>query len=383
MSTLLKSFRRFIGPAKPIPSGSYHYQAPPDDPRNYRLHLRIEGDGSGVLIINASTILHLNQSAAEYAYFLVKNMTPEQAADEMTARYDVSKDQASHDYQDLIDRIQILINTPDLDPITFLDFERQIPFSGHITAPYRLDCALTYQLAAGADSDAAPGERVDRELSTSEWKTVLDKASKAGIPHIIFTGGEPTLREDLPELIAHAEANNQVTGILSDGLVLENKEYLETLLQTGLDHLTIILHPESETIWKVLDHAIPEDLFVAVHITITEENQTKVPALIQRLADLGVHTVSLSASGPDLGPALETARDLIAELDFNLVWNLPVPYSALHPIALETGHFEKPEGAGAAFLYVEPDGDVLPSQGVNQVLGNLLNDPWENIWANK
>jgi len=157
MSTLLKSFRRFIGPAKPIPSGSYHYQAPPDDPRNYRLHLRIEADGSGVLIINASTILHLNQSAAEYAYFLVKNMTPEQAADEMTARYDVSKDQASHDYQDLIDRIQILINTPDLDPITFLDFERQIPFSGHITAPYRLDCALTYQLAAGADSDAALG----------------------------------------------------------------------------------------------------------------------------------------------------------------------------------------------------------------------------------
>jgi len=140
------------------------------------------------------------------------------------------------------------------------------------------------------------------------------------------------LREDLPELIAHAEANNQVTGILSDGLVLENKEYLETLLQTGLDHLTIILHPESETIWKVLDHAIPEDLFVAVHITITEENQTKVPALIQRLADLGVHTVSLSASGPDLGPALETARDLIAELDFNLVWNLPVPYSALRCI---------------------------------------------------
>ncbi|MBE9474690.1 MAG: hypothetical protein IMY85_07340, partial [Chloroflexi bacterium] len=38
-------------------------------------------------------------------------------------------------------------------------------------------------------------------------------------------------------------------------------------------------------------------------------------------------------------------------------------------------------GAGHAWLYVEPDGDVLPDQDINQVLGNLLNDPWETIWA--
>jgi MoaA/NifB/PqqE/SkfB family radical SAM enzyme len=31
-------------------------------------------------------------------------------------------------------------------------------------------------------------------------------------------------------------------------------------------------------------------------------------------------------------------------------------------------------------LYVEPDGDVLPAQGINQVLGNFLNDAWEKIW---
>jgi len=31
-------------------------------------------------------------------------------------------------------------------------------------------------------------------------------------------------------------------------------------------------------------------------------------------------------------------------------------------------------------LYVEPDGDVLPAQGVNRVLGNILTDPWKKIW---
>jgi hypothetical protein len=375
--------RRLFSPVKPLSPGVYHYQAPPDDPRNYRLHLRVETDGSGILIVNAATILHLNQTATEYAYYLIENLPTDQAAARMAARYSVSKQQAQQDYLDLIDRIQTLINTPDLDPVTFLDFERQIPFSGQISAPYRLDCALTYRLPDESDPDAAPTERVDRELSTAEWKTIIDKAWKAGIPHLIFTGGEPTLRDDLPDLIAHAEANNQVTGLLSDGLRLVDKAYLDTLLQTGLDHLMVILHPESEATWQALDYAMPEDLFVAVHLTISESNQAEIPGLIQRLAGMGIHKLSLSISSANLEPALETAREQVAALNLDLVWNLPVPYSSLHPIALETGHFEHPEGAGRANLYVEPDGDVLPAQGINQVLGNLLHDEWEAIWSQK
>ena len=63
----------------------------------------------------------------------------------------------------------------------------------------------------------------------------------------------------------------------------------------------------------------------------------------------------------------------------DLVWNLPVPYSGMHPVAMETGLTGLPQGAGSAFLYLEPDGDVLPAQGVNKVLGNFLNDSWEKI----
>ena len=97
----------------------------------------------------------------------------------------------------------------------------------------------------------------------------MDKAWAVGIPHITFTGGEPTLREDLPALIAHAEKIGQVTGLLSDGLKLADKEYLHTLLQTGLDHLLFILDPDNPASWKALETIMPEDLYTTVHLTVT------------------------------------------------------------------------------------------------------------------
>lgn len=379
MTVILDFFRR-LAPTKPLEPGIYQYLSPAEDPRNYRLHLRLDPDGNGVLIINAATILHLNQTAAEYAYYLVHNWLPDRVARRMADRYQVSPDQARQDYQDLIERIQALINTPDLDPVTFLGFDRQRPFSGRITAPYRLDCALTYRLPVGADPTLAPNDRVKAELSLAEWKAILDKAWQVGIPHIIFTGGEPTLREDLPQLLAHTEQHGQVSGLLSDGLRLADPDYLDELLQTGLDHLTILLQPDNPVAWQALENALRQDLYVAVHLTISATNREEIPALLDRLAELGVKGISLSAAAPEMQPDLETVRNQVAHLNLDLVWNIPVPYSNFHPVALETQGQDQLEGAGRAWLYLEPDGDVLPSQGINRVLGNFLHDPWEKIW---
>jgi hypothetical protein len=380
MTALLNPFRRLFNPIHPIPAGLYHYQSPPDDPRNYRLHLRMEAHGGGVLIVNAATILHLNQTAAEYAYYFVQNTPPDEAVRLVAQRYQVGPEQARQDYQDLVDRIQILANTPDLDPVTYLDFERQAPFSGEISAPYRLDCALTYRLPADEAPDSAPIERVARELSAEEWKSILDKAWAAGIPHVVFTGGEATLRDDLPDLLAYAEALGQVSGLLSDGLRLADELYLNRLLRAGLDHLMIVLQPEDEQSWQAVGNAQVEDLFVAVHLTLTPENQLAAEATLKRLAGLGVQRVSLSAADPALAGALSAARDRAAALQMELVWNLPVPYSARHPVALEAGDALM-EGAGRAWLYVEPDGDVRPAQGDPKVLGNLLREPWDKVWG--
>jgi organic radical activating enzyme len=380
MTSIRETFQRIFSSPSPLPAGMYHYQAPPDDPRNYRLHLRIEPDGSGTLIINASTILHLNLTATEYAYYIVKNEPVEQVVKNVATRFKVSKDQARKDYQNLIDRIQSLVNTPDLDPETFLDFERKTPFGGSLIAPYRLDCALTYRLPSDEPSDSAPTDRVKRELTTAEWQTILDKAWAAGIPHVVFTGGEPTLREDIPDLIAHAEANSQVAGLISDGLRLAEPAYLDRLMQTGLDHLMLVLEPEHDATWTALQNVLEADLSVAVHLTLTPQNVDAAPALLERLAQAGVKAISLSSIDQGLYDALQALRNQVAHLNLELVWNLPVPYSAQNPIALETKEYGHTLGAGRAWLYVEPDGDVLPEQGINQVLGNFLIDPWEKIW---
>ncbi len=379
MTKLLDPIRRLFNGIQPLPTGLYHYQSPPDDPRNYRLHLRMEVDGGGILIVNASTVLHLNQTAAEYAYYMVQNLDVEMAADKMARRYQIDRNTARQDYLTFAERIQSLVNTPDLDPVTFLDFERQAPFSGQISAPYRLDCALTYRMTQSVE-EAAPVDRVKRELNTAEWVQILNKAWKTGIPHIIFTGGEPTLRDDLPELIAAAEENGQVTGLLTDGIKLADATYLDQLLQTGLDHLMIILEHTKDLVWKALENALQADLFVAVHLTLTENNLEENLTLLERLAEMGVKAISVSATHKELAPQLEQLRQKIAQLELDLVWNLPTPYSAMHPVALETGISELTQGAGTAFLYLEPDGDVLPAQGVNRVLGNFLNDSWEKIY---
>ena len=43
---------------QPLQAGIYHYQSPPEGEQPYRLHLRLEPDGKGILIVNASTVLH-------------------------------------------------------------------------------------------------------------------------------------------------------------------------------------------------------------------------------------------------------------------------------------------------------------------------------------
>jgi MoaA/NifB/PqqE/SkfB family radical SAM enzyme len=365
----------------PLPEGLHHMQAAPENERPFRVHLRLRKDGSGILIVNASTVLHLNPTAAEYAFHFIKGTPPDEAAKQISSRYRVKKEVALQDFRDFMDRIQTLISTPDLDPVSFLDFERVAPHSADLTAPLRLDCALTYRLPSDTQAEYAPTKRVDRELTTAEWQEVLDKAWRAGIPHVTFTGGEPTLREDLPDLIARAESNGQVCGLLSDGLKLADKDFLHTLLQTGLDHLLFLLQPENEKSWQALETIMPEDLFVTVHITLTKELADKVNGTLERLAKLGIQSLSVSITDMSLKKKLDVLTQSAADLNITMAFDLPVPYSLQNPVTLETEEDEVPSGAGKVWLYVEPDGDVLPAQGMaDQILGNFLKDEWEKIY---
>ena len=366
---------------QPLPEGVYHKQDMQDD-QPYRVHLRLKPDGSGIFILNASTVLQLNATAAEYAYHFIRGTEPEEAVKQIASRYRVDREVARQDYQDFIDRIETLISTPDLDPVSFLDFERIAPHSADLTSPLRLDCALTYRLRPDSDAEYAPAKRVDRELTTDEWRTVLDKAWQAGIPHITFTGGDATLREDLPDLIAHAEKNGQVCGLLTDGLRFLDKDYLDLLLQTGLDHLLFLLQPDNDKSWVALEALMAEDIFVTVHLTLNEKNIRNSEETLERLSKFGVTSLSMTSSEASLGDTFDSLRDKAASLGLTLRFDLPVPYSESNPVVYEAQEDAIPEGAGKAWLYVEPDGDVLPSQGSSgKVLGNLLLDEWKSIYT--
>jgi len=378
-------FDGLFNAVEPIPAGVYTYQAEPDAELPYKLHLRIEDDGSGILIINAKTVLHLNQTASELAFYMINGEKQADIPAIIAGRYDVPITNAKEDLDNFLEKLDTLIQTEDIDPVSYLDLERVEPYSQKISAPYRLDCALTYQVSSGTDSTAAPTDRVSKDLTIAEWKKVLSNAFHAGVPHVIFTGGEPTLRPDLPDLVLEAEELGMVCGVLTDGLKLADKKYMQSLLQNGLDHIMLLCQPGNKTFWKAIKNLMPEDIAVTVHFTLMQDDQTATTALLEKLAKVEVKNLSLSADDKSLSDALAAASQKAAELDMRLVWDMPVPYSAFHPVAveLEQGEMNVPEGAGRAFLYVEPDGDVLPAQGVNKVLGNLLTDPWEKIWKKR
>jgi MoaA/NifB/PqqE/SkfB family radical SAM enzyme len=398
--SLLDTLKSWFTPHKPLSKEIVHYQTPPDAETQYRLHLRIEPDGRGLLVINAATVLHLNQTAAEYARLLIQGADDEEAAKAIAGRYRVGKAQALEDYRQLRDHVLTLATTVDLDPVTYLGLERAEPFSAETTAPYRADLALTYQMDASGALDPGARKRVDRELTTEEWQQVLQKLWDEGVPHVCFTGGEPTLREDLVALIRYAEELGQVTGLLTNGCCLQDQAYLDKLLLAGLDHLQITLTSHRaevhdriigvEGTWAQADrglrNAIDGDIYVVAHVAITPENADSVTETVAYLAEAGVPAVALSSPLRDaseeesqkLQEALDEAQSAAYAHGLTLVWDLAAPYSHVNPIEAEADL--SPERAVRQHLYIEPDGDVLPAQGHNVVLGNILRDPWEAIW---
>lgn len=353
----------------------------PADPTPYRLHLRVEEHGRGVLIVNAATVLHLNETATLLAHHMIQGSSLDRAAENISREYRVSHSKAKQDYEQFAARVHTLATNPEVDPVFYLGADRTRPQEVSPAAPYRLDLALTYQMDPDGALDPLARERVDRELGTDEWKQILKRTWDAGIPHVTFTGGEPTRRADLVQLVKYAERLGQVTGVLSDGRRLSESDLVQQLSPAGLDHFLITLILESESSLKGLASALDSDVFTAAHLTLTPELRPSVQAWLTRLTDMGLQAVSFSAvdDSPEMQRALVEAREDAAALELDLVWDLPAPFSKINPIALELGADEVT--AAGTHLYVEPDGDVLPDQGVDLVLGNMLRDDWDEIWS--
>ncbi|MDH3659243.1 MAG: pyrroloquinoline quinone biosynthesis protein PqqE [Alphaproteobacteria bacterium] len=81
-------------------------------------------------------------------------------------------------------------------------------------------------------------ERVNGELDTETWCRVIDEANDLGVLQTHFSGGEPTLRRDLADLIRHAASIGQYTNLITAGVLLDRQK-LDALADAGLDHLQL------------------------------------------------------------------------------------------------------------------------------------------------
>jgi radical SAM protein with 4Fe4S-binding SPASM domain len=386
-------------------AGLYHYDRQSVGERS-RVHLRIDPDGSGLLLVNANRVMHLNPTAAFMAHLILEGVPEKQAIQKITRRYRVPKSQAVDDYAQILGQVNELVRPDGACPLHDLGLDVTAPFSARPSAPYRMDLALTYRCNNDCAHCYNARPRDYPELTTQQWMQVLDRLWDLGVPHVVFTGGEPTLYADLPALIAHAEKLGQISGLNTNGRRLSDPDYLRQLVDAGLDHVQITVESHDPGIhdhmvarkgaWEGtiagLRNALDSPLYVMTNTTMLKENSPVLGKTLEFLATIGVPTVGLNAliySGQgltvgtglhesELPPLLELARSLTDANGQRLIWYTPTQYCNFDPMQLELGV----KGCTAALynMCVEPDGRVIPCQSYYQPLGSLLADSWDSIW---
>jgi len=81
-------------------------------------------------------------------------------------------------------------------------------------------------------------ERRGQELDTAAWRRVLDQAAELGVLQVYFSGGEPTARPDLEDLVEHAAGLGLYTNLITAGVLLDETR-VGRLVAAGLDHVQL------------------------------------------------------------------------------------------------------------------------------------------------
>jgi len=403
------TFLKKIVHKQKVPTGRYTYRGK-DKFAGMSLQLRIEQDGQGVIVINANTVLHLNHTGTAFAYFFMQGMKREEVVKKIRVMYRVKAEKAKADYEKLTYTISTLAQTQKIDPVTYLEIEKVEPFSHQYSAPLRMDLALTFRCQNDCVHCYSGGPHETPELTTIQWKSVIDKLSEIGVFIITFTGGEPTLREDLPELILYAENKGIVTGLITNGRKLKNASFVEVLEKSGLDFIQVTLESYKPAIhdsitgdkgsWSEtvagIKNAVNSRMYVSTNTTLNKKNANDFMSTIDFINGLdvdafGCNSLIYSGKAPaasqefalstdDLKTLLPKIRDKAHLLGLKFLWYTPTQYCHFDPVQLGLGI--KTCTAAMINACVGPNGDVYPCQSYFESLGNILTDPWDKIWNN-
>jgi pyrroloquinoline quinone biosynthesis protein E len=274
--------------------------------------------------------------------------------------------------------------------------------------PYTLVAELTYRcpLRCVYCSNPVAYEGTRGELATDTWMRVIGEAEALGVVQLHLTGGEPLLRADLEQLVAHARAHELYTNLITSALPL-TRERLARLQRLGLDNIQISLQglreADAERIagQAALAHKLEAarwarelGLPLTLNVVLHRENIDQVDGLVELACQLGAQRLEL-ANTQYLGWALlnrdallpsaaqieqaraaaQRARDRLRGA-LELLFVLP-DYYAGRPRACMDGWARR-------YLVINPDGLVLPCHVAHTIAGmhfeRVQERPLAEIW---
>ena len=407
LAPVLASLRRLAAPPAAPPPGLTLHEFRGQGRDVVRLHLRVEESGRGLLFCDVTDVVHLNETATLIAHDRLAGVGRDATVARLRARFRVSRREAEADYA-RIDHVVTTLATPVAGCRTCLAELPTTPvFSTRANAPYKADLALTYACNNDCPHCYNEPDRFDLPpMDRASWASVLDVMARVGVPHVILTGGEPTMHPDVLGIIEDATARGLVVGMNSNGRRYAGGDFAAQARAAGLDHLQVTVESHRADVhdamvgakaWEQTTRGVRRareaGLLTITNTTLTRANARELDPLLDFLAgDLGLTTFAMNAmihsgggsANPDtihpeeLAAILVRVREGAKERGMRFLCYTPTEYCRLNPVELEIG--AKRCNAGEYSMCVEPDGAVLPCQSFYTSAGNILSDPWESIW---
>ena len=280
---------------------------------------------------------------------------------------------------------------------------------GQVPPPVSLLAELTHRcpLQCPYCSNPLALERVNAELDTATWMRVLDQATELGVLQTHFSGGEPTVRQDLADLVRHAAAQGQYTNLITAGVLLDEAK-LAALAEAGLDHLQLSIQDSRADNanriggykgghakkLKVAEMVVAAGLPLTLNAVVHRQNLDHLDEIIELAVALQAKRLEVAhvqyygwalANRAALMPTREQAERSIAVVEAAkarlkgiLVIDYVVPdYYARYPKTCMGGW-------GRQNLNVTPSGKVLPCHAAETITSlsfdNVRDRPLAEIW---
>lgn len=291
----------------------------------------------------------------------------------------------------------------------------KLPVLAEVALTYRcnLRCVFCYAGCVHCSRDRKNG---CREMRTSEVVRVLDSIRRqAQVPSVSFTGGEPTLREDLPRLVRYAARKlGMRVNLITNGTMI-NAATARRLAAVGLASAQVSIEGPDATCHdmvtgvegsfalscRAVEHLRAAGIHTHANTTIHRQNIDRMAEMPQFARDvLGVDRLSMnmvipsgSATEEDTGrespllrysemaPVIRTVQQAAREVGVEFMWYSPTPLCIFNPITAELGN--KGCSACDGLLSVDPYGRILPCSSCEEPVGSLLDESFEALWKNE